>query len=204
MRRTEVSTADTAKLVDLIALEYDRASDALTTEASWERLTLFFLDKLRVSTASPIPGVEWSTIIVKWARAGHPAADRAIRIYGHEMGEQSRFDAMFVSVRAYYLETSVRRFLPFPQGRHVVANMMRNIWLPTMMDRVVAATELPATRSAANPAPSVAYFVALMAKKKGIENLKEPQVNRIYWRREKLAAAIEASMPKINLDQETA
>lgn len=201
MRITEVSPVDAARLVDLLCQEYDNACDKLTTEASWERLSRFFLDKLRHSTSSPIPGVEWATIIVEWARAGHPAADRAIRLYGREMGEQSRFDDMLVSVRAYYLETSGKPFIPFPQGRHVVANMMRNIWLPMLIDHVADATGLAATRSGANPAPSVAYFVALMAKKKGIKRLKEPQINRIYWKREKLPAAIEASMPKIPLSQ---
>jgi hypothetical protein len=200
MRPTEVSPADAAGLVDLISLEYDRACKMLTTEASWERLGRFFLDKLRHSTASPIPGVGWPTIIVEWARAGNPAADRAIRSYGREMGEQSRFDEMLVSVRAYYLETSGKPFIPFPQGRHVVANMMRNIWLPSMIDRVAAATGLPATRSAANPAPSVAYFLGVMAKKKGIK-LKEQEINRIYWKRDELPAALEASMPKIPLNQ---
>ena len=166
-------------------------------------MTQFFLDKLRFSGASPIPviGVEWAAGIVEWARAGHPAADRAIKRYGREMGEQSRFDDMLVSVRAYYLETSGKPFVPFPQGRHVVANLMRNIWLPKLMDHVANATGLDPTRSAANPAPSVAYFVALMAKKKGIKKLKEQQVSRIYWKRESLPAAIEASMPKIPLSQ---
>jgi hypothetical protein len=198
MRRTEVSPAEADRLVDLIGLEYDRARDAFTAEAGWERLRVFFLDKLLASTSSPIPGVEWATIIVEWARAGHPAADRAIRNYGRVMGEQSRFDDMLVSVRAYYLETNGKPFLPFPQGRHVVANLMRNVWIPALLDRVAVATELPATRSAANPAPSAAYFVALMAKKKGIK-LKEPEINRIYWERGKLAAAIEATMPKISV-----
>jgi hypothetical protein len=79
--------------------------------------------------------------------------------------------------------------------------MMRNIWLPVMMDHVAAATGLPATRSAANPAPSVAYFIAVMATKRGIKKLKEQEINRIYWKREKLPASIEASMPKIPLNQ---
>jgi hypothetical protein len=201
MRLTEVSPADAAKLVELISQQYDTACETFTTEAGWQRLSRFFLDKLRLSTASPVPGVEWATIIVEWARAGHPAADRAIRTYGREMGEQSRFDQMTVSVRAYCLEMAGKPFLPFPRGGHVVANMMRNIWLPVMMDHVAAATGLPATRSAANPAPSVAYFIAVMAKKRGIKKLKEQEINRIYWKREKLPASIEASMPKIPLNQ---
>jgi hypothetical protein len=200
MRITEVSPADTAKMIELLCQEHDHACKMLTTEAAWERLSRFFLDKLRHSTSSPIPGVEWATIIVEWARAGHPAADRAIRTYGREMGEQSRFDEMLVSVRAYYLEASGKPFIPFPRGRHVVANMMRNIWIPNLLDRVASATGLPATRSTGNPAPSVAYFVGLMAKKKGIK-LKEQEVNRVYWARNDLPAVIEAAMPKIALSQ---
>jgi hypothetical protein len=201
MRITEVSPADAAKLVDLVCQAHDNACTMLTTEASWERLSRHFLDKLRDSTASPVLDVEWAAIIVEWARAGHPAADRAIKRYGREMGEQSHFDEMLVCVRAYCLEASGKPYIAFPQGRHVVANLMRNLWLPWLMDHVANATGLPATRSAGNPAPSVAYFVSLMAKKKGIKRLKEPRINRIYWKREAWPEALEASMPKIRLAQ---
>jgi hypothetical protein len=197
MRITEVSPADKARMVDLLSQEYDNVCDRLTTPAAWERLRQYFLGKLRLFGATPTASDDWPTSIVEWARAGHPAADRALRDYGREMGEQSRFDHMLVCVRSYYLDTSGKPFVPFPRGRHVVANMMRNIWTEVVLDNVAAATGLSATRSNTTSVPSVAYFLFLMAKKKRIK-LKEQEINRIYWDRKKLSGLIEASMPKIN------
>src|SRR5258708_39348863 len=137
MRRwTEVSTADTARVVDLICQEIDKAREYITSEASWERLAQFFYEQLVHEQ------VLASVVIVKWAEAGHPAADRAIRRFGREMGERSRFDDMLVSVRSYYLKTAGQPFVPFPQGRHVVANMMRDLWLPAVTARVAESTRL--------------------------------------------------------------
>jgi hypothetical protein len=197
MRVTEVSEADRTRIVDLLSQEYDKVCDRLTSAASWEQLRQFLLGKLRLYGATSTPSDEWPTTIVEWAKDRNPAADRALRSYGHEMGEQSCFDQMLVSVRSYCLHTTGKPFVPFPHGRHVVAYMTRNIWVGALLDHVAAATGLPATRSSSNPAPSVAYFLALMAKKKGIKGLKEQQVNRIYWQRRRLPEMIEASMPKI-------
>jgi hypothetical protein len=191
MRRwTEVSPADTNKVVDLICQEIDKARERITNEASWGRLAQFFYDQLVHEQVLP------SAVIVAWAEAGHPAADHAIRRFGREMGERSRFDDMLVSVRSYYLKTNGQPFAPFPQGRHVVAHMMRDIWLPALADRVAEGTGLERTRSASNPTPSVAYLIHLTHKKKEVK-LSEREINRILWRRHKLAGVLETSMPKI-------
>jgi hypothetical protein len=114
------------------------------------------------------------------------------------MKERSHFDDMLVTVRAYVIKTDDQPFAPFPRGRHVVANMMRNIWLPALIRRIAEGTGLEETRGASTTAPSAAYFVSLAMKKKGIK-LKEQEINRICWNwnRHKLAPAIEASMPLI-------
>lgn len=199
MRRlTDISPVEETRLVGLIGEEIDKVADSFTSEAGWERLTRHFLDMLRASAskASPVEGVSWAKIIVEWARAGHPSADRALRRYGREMGEHDRFDQMLVSVRAYCLEAADKRFNPFPRGRHAVGSLMRNLWIPALLDHVADATGMPATRSGGNPAPSIAYLLSQAYKKKGVR-LKETEINRIYWARAKLPATMEASMPLI-------
>jgi hypothetical protein len=189
-RITEVAAADEARIVELIGIEIDNARERITTEASWGRLEEFFYRQL------VIEHVQRSSIIVAWAEAGHPAAHNAIRRYAHERKERGCFDSMLVSLKAYAIKTDEQPFVPFPRGRHVVANMMRNFWLPLSMQNVAGGTGLDPTRGASATAPSVAYFFSLAMQRKGFK-LTERELNRIYWNRHKLADAIEASMPAI-------
>jgi hypothetical protein len=189
-RITDVALVDEAGIVEIICELIDLARDHITTEASWARLVEFFYQQLLHEKVLP------AAVIVAWAEAGHPAAHRAIRRFGREMKERSRFDDMLVSVRAYVIKTDDQPFVPFPRGRHLVANMMRDIWLPALMQRAADALGFPATRSATATTPSIAHFVHLAMKKKGIK-LSERQLNRIHWNRNKLAAELEASMPLI-------
>jgi hypothetical protein len=189
-RITEVSPADEAKFIDLACTMIDIARDRMTTEASWERLAQFFYEQLIRETVLP------SVAIVAWAEAGHPAAHRALWRYATEMGERSHFDDMLVCVRAYVLKTGRDQFIPFPRGRHIVQNLMRDVWLPLMVQCMAIDTGLAPTRGGTTTAPSVAYFLALGMKRRGIK-LKEREINRIYWNRNKVAAALEASMPPL-------
>jgi hypothetical protein len=190
VRTTEISTADADRAVDLICAMIDEAREAFSSEASWERLAQFFYEQLMRET------VLRSTIIVAWAEAGHPAAHRAIHRYGREMGERSRFDQMLVTVRSYYLRTAEQPFKPFPHGRHIVQNLLRDIWVPSVVQRFADGTGVPATRSRSTRSASAAYFVSLALKRRGIK-LKEQQINRLYWARHKIVAELEASMPEI-------
>jgi hypothetical protein len=45
-RITEVSAADSARVVDLVCMEIDNARERVTTEASWETLEEFFHKQL--------------------------------------------------------------------------------------------------------------------------------------------------------------
>ena len=83
------------------------------------------------------------------------SAHRAIHRYGREMGERSRFDQMLVTVRSYYLRTAEQPFKPFPHGRHIVQNLMRDIWIPMLVQRFADGTGLPATPG--RPAGSVTW-----------------------------------------------
>jgi hypothetical protein len=190
-KTTEVAPADAATVIDLICAEIDKVAEFFTTEASWRRLEQFFYEQLVRETAL-------SVAIVEWAKAGHPAAHRAISRYAREMGERSRFDQMLVSIRAYVLSTAEGQFLPYPRGRRVVANMMRDIWIPLVMQNVAEGTGLSPTRSASTTTPSVAFFLHRAFRKRGVK-IGERELNRIFWGRGKLAAAIEASMPPIAL-----
>jgi hypothetical protein len=189
-RITDVSAMDESKIVDAICTMIDTASERITTEASWQRLEQFFFDQLVRETVLP------SATIVAWAEAGHPAAHRALWRFATEMGERSRFDQMLVTVRAYVLKTARDQFMPFPRGRHVVQNLMRDIWLPGLIERVAESTGVPPTRSRSTKDPSVTYFVEMAMRQRG-GTLKERQINRIYWNRDKVAAALEASMPAV-------
>ena len=189
-RITDVAPPDEARVVNLVCTMIDAASERITTEASWERLAQFFYEQLIRETVLP------SVAIVAWAEAGHPAAHRALWRYATEMGERSHFDDMLVCVRAYVLKTGRDQFMPFPRGRNVVQNLMRDIWLPMVVQRIADGTGVAPTRSATTTAPSAAYFIALGMKRKGIK-LKEREINRIYWNRNKVAAALEASMPAL-------
>ena len=189
-RITDVARVDEARVVNLVCTMIDAASERITTEASWERLAQFFYEQLIRETVLP------SVAIVAWAEAGHPAAHRVLWRYATEMGERSHFDDMLVCVRAYVLKTGRDQFMPFPRGRNVVQNLMRDIWLPMVVQRIADGTGLAPTRSATTTTPSAAYFVALGMKRKGIK-LKERQINQIYWNRNKVAAALEASMPAL-------
>ena len=63
---------------------------------------------------------------------------------------------------------------------------------------VAAGTGLNPTRSANTTTPSAAYFVAAGLKRRGYK-IKEAEINRIYWRRNAIAAQLEASMPQVPL-----
>jgi hypothetical protein len=189
LRITEVTPADEAKIVDNICAMIDTAREHVTAEASWHRLEEFFFEQLA-------RGTDLSASIVDWARAGHPAAHRAIWRFARAMGERGRFDEMFVSIRAYVLNAPEQAFIPYPRGRHVVQNLTRDIWLPLVVAHVADCTGLPPTRSSSTAAPSAAYFVSRAMKTRGIK-LKERAVNQIFWDRHKVAARLEASMPAV-------
>ena len=193
-RITEVAPADEAKIVDLLCREIDNARERITSEASWARLEQFFFEKL-VQEKTAL----WGAQLVAWAEAGHPAAHRALRRYGREMKERSRFDDILVTVRAYLIKTDDQPFVPFPRGRHVVQNLMRNLWIVAVMQNAAIGTGVDPTRGASTATPSIAYFLARAMKRKGFRHTKERELNRIYWGRGELAAALEASMPRIAL-----
>jgi hypothetical protein len=191
-KTTEVSPANEAAIVDLICEAIDVLRDHITTEASWRRLEQHFYEALlgrRTLSAA---------VVLAWADAGHPAADRAVRRYGAEVLDQHREGELLAQVRAQLIKILLRPFVPFPQGRHVVANMMRDIWLPALVMKAAEALQLPSTSSAATAAPSAAYFVARALRKRGIK-LSERRLNRVVWQRDRLAMELEASMPPLAL-----
>ena len=191
IRTTEIAPSDAAQVVDVICTEIDNACERLTSEASWDVLAEFFYEALlgRHTLAA--------AVVLAWADAGHPAADRAVRRFGAEMLDQYREGELLAQVRGHLVKILARPFVPFPRGRHVVQNLMRDIWLPMVVQRVAEGTGLPPTRSASAVQPSAAYLVSLAMKKKGVK-LKERQINRLYWDRHKVAAALESSMPPVD------
>jgi hypothetical protein len=189
-RVTEVAPADEADIIEIMCEAIDLTRDHITSEASWQRLEQFFYEALlghRTLSAA---------VVLAWADAGHPAADRAVRRYGAEVLDQHREGELLAQVRGQLVKILLRPFVPFPQGRHVVANMMRDLWLPWFMKRAAEALRLPVTRSRSTAAPSLAYFLSKALRKRGIA-LSEARLNKLYWGRAKLAAELEASMPPV-------
>ena len=190
MRITEVVPVDEAKIVDAIRAEIDKMRDRMTTEASWRVLEQHFYEALlghRTLSAA---------VVIAWADAGHPTADRALRRYGAEILDQHREGELLAQTRAQIVKILLRPFVPFPQGRHVVANLMRDIWLPALILWVARALGVPPTRSRTTTTPSGAYFVSKALHKCGMK-LSERRLNRLYWERGKVAEELEASMPLV-------
>ena len=69
-------------------------------------------------------------MVLAWADAGHPSADRAVRLYAAEMVDQGRDGELLVQVKAYVVKTLLRPFVPYPRGRNVVQNLMRRYLAP--------------------------------------------------------------------------
>jgi hypothetical protein len=187
----DIPAATEERLMDLIIRQVDMARDRITTEASWAVLENFFLASLEGRNSLS------ALVIVEWARAGHPAADRAVRRYVATMWDQGRVDELLVQVQAYQIEANLRDRVPFPRGRHIVQHLMRDLWLPMLVQRVADGTGLAPTRSGGSAQPSAAYFVSKALRKRGFE-VKEREVSRIYWRRGQLVARLEASMPPVS------
>jgi hypothetical protein len=185
-----MSAADEAKVVDIVCSYLDKVWEMITSEASWQRLEDFFYEAMLGRHTLD------AAKVIAWADAGHPAADRAVRRYAAEMVDQGRDSELLVQVKAYMVKAMLQPFLPFPRGRHVVQNHMRDIWIPLVLRRVANSTGLPATRSASTKEPSAAFLLAASLKKRGFK-VKEREVNRIYWNRSKLAERLAASMPQI-------
>jgi hypothetical protein len=189
-RVTQVAPADAARVIGLVCQEIDNARDLITSEASWDLLEQYFYEALLGQHTLD------AAVVLGWADAGHPAADRAVRRYGAEVLDAHREGELLAQVRGHIIKILLRPFVPFPKGRHVVQTLMRDVWIPTVIASVAAGTGLDPTRSGATPTPAAAYFVALAMKRRGFK-ITEREVNRIYWNRSKIAARLEDSMPQI-------
>ena len=82
-------------MVDLVCREIDNAADRITSEAGWDRLTQFFIDKLATRNSL------WALQIEQWAGAGHPAADKALRLYAYDETQHGRDGALLLNVKNY-------------------------------------------------------------------------------------------------------
>lgn len=183
-RRTEINPAAAKEIVELVCAEIDwaRARGRVTSEASWAALEQFFYEALRDQSSIP------TAQMIAWADAGHPAADRAIRRYAAEMLDRGRESELLVQVKAYVVKTLLRPFVPFPRGRHVVQNFMRDLWLADVIQRVAAGTGVPATRAGSTTTPSAAWLVSRGLKRRGFR-VSEREANRIHWHRNQLKSA---------------
>jgi hypothetical protein len=188
-----------AEIINIIVELIDAARERITTGESRLYLEQFFYEALRGRKTLP------AATVIAWADAGNPVADRAVRRYGAEVLDQGREAELTALVRAQLVKLLLRPPVPYPQGRHVLANLLRDFWLPMLMQNVAAALHVPATRAADRAgsaiAPSAGSLIAKALARRGVK-LSERQINRIYWERERLWADLESSMPPIPVNTE--
>ncbi len=111
-RITEVSPADEARVIEIVCMEIDAVRETITSEASWKRLESYFYEQM-LQGSQTLP----TRVVLAWAEAGHPAADRAIRHYAATMVDQGREGELLVQVRNYIVKTLLEPFVPYPRGR---------------------------------------------------------------------------------------
>jgi hypothetical protein len=189
VRLTEVTPADEARIVDIICGQIDIVQERLTSDAGRQALERGLYDLLHRG-ALPVAAV------LAWARAGHPAADAAVRRYAYELWHARQ--QLSPDVEAYAMGVVIEPIIPkYPPG-HVktVDTWVRDIGIAILVKLCAEGTGLPATRSRTTTAPSAAFFVSKALKRKG-HKLKEQAVNRIHWAQDKLAARLEAVMPAL-------
>jgi hypothetical protein len=183
-RITNVPALVEAEIVDTISHWYDLIGEVMRSEAGrrvvendlYCQLTAGNFD---VDTA------------VSLAEAGFGAADWALREWGHDYGDAGRWDELPRQVQGYCIRALRRTpILAYPRGvGGVVDNYIRDIGICVMVDLAAERWALPPTRGSGTAAPSAAYFVALVLRKRGTK-LKEQAVNRIYWQRGKFGARL--------------
>lgn len=190
LRASGLSRAEVSNIQALICQKMDSVRDMITSEASWHWLEEQFYEVLHGRQTLP------AAAVLAWADAGHPAADRAVRRYGAEMLDTHRETELLAQVRAQIIKILLRPLVPFPQGRHVVANIMRDLWLPVLIERVAEDAGLAPTRSTTAATPSAAFYVSKTLRRRGMK-MSEKRLNQIYWRRGKLGEGLKASLVSI-------
>jgi hypothetical protein len=189
-RITEVAPAEAEAIVATLCAMYDIVRERITTEACREALQKGLYDLMHCG-ALPV------ATVLAWARDQHPAADAAVRRYAYELWH-ARQD-MPPDIEAYVYGLAIDPVIPKYGRSHteVIDTWSRDICIACMVTLTAKGTGLPATRGRATTAPSAAYFVAEMLKRKG-HKLKEKAVNTIWGDRGKLAARLEAVMPALS------
>jgi hypothetical protein len=191
MRITEVSDADAKAIIDRICSMIDTVRERLTSEEGRRHLEQGLYELLHKGT---LPMAQ----VIAWAQAGNPAAERALRLYLAEHLDQDRYDELPTQARGYLVGLTLRPLLPYPPGHTLADTWVRDIIVAVIVRLMAASTGLAPTRSRSTTQPSVAYFVSLAFRKKGFSRLKERWVNQICYDQAKIAARLEAFMPKLS------
>jgi hypothetical protein len=188
-RITEIAEIDSAEIVALLGEALDRGEAEMTSEASRARLAQGLYDFLRTGTLAVAQ-------VLDWYRAGNPTAEAALRRYAAEELDAGRDTAL---LRGFAVEMLAKPLLRYPQGgrARLIDNLNRDVAI-TCIARTAAPLlrVFPLTRGRGTTLPSVAYFLSIALRKRGVR-LKEQQINRIILGHGKLAERLEAAMPTL-------
>jgi hypothetical protein len=187
-RRTDIVPAVEAEITTTIDHWLGLIAAAMTSTAGRTFMRREFLRQLEASDAATLPTDE----IIEAARSGNQAADLALREFAATRLDQ--WAELSALMQAFVIRALVEPIVAYPRGAtDVIDTWSRDIAISVLVELTAQRWQLPATRGAATAAPSAAYFVSLMLRKRGIK-LKEGRVNRIYRARSGLAARVAASL----------
>jgi hypothetical protein len=189
-----ISKAAMEEHVDALCADIDRTRDRFESERSWEtvRASLVRLLQCRETFAT-----EW---IVLLGEAGFWPAHRALLDYTGDMDNQRRSGELLERVAGYKVKALLSGdFRPLPRGRHMIQHLLRDAFIPLLVDAAALRAGVPPTRNRASrihETPSGALLVHLALKKRGIK-LSETRVNRLYWARWGLAQRLVEALPPL-------
>jgi hypothetical protein len=195
-KQLEVLPADAERVIENLCHQIEVARDQAKLEprAYWSQLEQLLYDKLEQRRT------DFTELIVKWARRGHPSADAAARRYIKRQCDLGKHGELLEQLKGYLVWIVDRAPAPYPTGQARVMYLFRDAWILAMLINASNNTGLPPTRNKATlGAPSIAYYLAIAferMKGPGVRKLNERSINEIFWRRGNWAQILEASMPR--------
>jgi hypothetical protein len=186
-RKTNVPALVESAIIDTIGHWHDLVGEVMRSEAARRVIEHDLYSQL-------VAGHFDVDTAVSLAEAGFGAVDWALREWGHDFGDAGRWEELPRQVQGYCIRALRHAPLAsYPRGvGDVVDNLIRDIAIHVLIDLAAERWSLPPTRGSGTTAPSAAYFVALVLRKR--IKLKEQAVNRIYWQRGKFGTRLAAAV----------
>jgi hypothetical protein len=176
MAKAKMIAAQEANIIHYITLFRDQIGDQLLPEGGHEFWETFFFEKLVTFDGTVINDALSPEDIVKLARAGHPAADRAVFRFADKAMVVDRFQELPMPVREYVREHMRHGQMSFeypPRTERLLEHFVRDCAIAFILDRLVQ--RLPIYRKKKKGRRSAAALVGEV-----FGGLSEVHVKRIY------------------------